>query len=107
MSTDNKSDNRTSSVREPEPWLGATSNQALFFAMLMKLVFSFYDFKQLIETATVTMKDGTIAVHSPEHWRALRAKPSPDPDPYPYSYPYPYPWPPSSPGDLPSARVPC
>ena len=67
MSTDNKPDNRTSSVREPEPWLGATANQALFFAMLMKLVFSFYDFKQLIETATVTMKDGTIAVHSPEH----------------------------------------
>ena len=67
VSTDNKPDNRTSSVREPEPWLGATANQALFFAMLMKLVFSFYDFKQLIETATVTMKDGTIAVHSPEH----------------------------------------
>ena len=67
LSTDIKSDNRTSSVREPDPWLGATANQALFFAMLMKLVFSFYDFKQLIETATVTMKDGTIAVHSPEH----------------------------------------
>lgn len=34
---------------------------------LMKLVFSIYDFKQLMTTATVTMKDGTKAVFSPEH----------------------------------------
>ena len=46
LSTDNRSDNR-STVREPETWLGATSNQAIFFMTLMKLVFSIYDFKQL------------------------------------------------------------
>ena len=46
-------DNR-STVREPETWLGATSNQAIFFMTLMKLVFSIYDFKQLMTTATVT-----------------------------------------------------
>ena len=66
LSTDNRSDNR-STVREPETWLGATSNQAIFFMTLMKLVFSIYDFKQLMTTATVTMKDGTKAVFSPEH----------------------------------------
>ena len=66
MSTDNRSDNR-STVREPETWLGATSNQAIFFMTLMKLVLSIYDFKQLMTTATVTMKDGTKAVFSPEH----------------------------------------
>ena len=54
-------------MREPEIWLGATSNQAIFFMTLMKLVFFIYDFKQLMTTATVTMKDGTKAVYSPEH----------------------------------------
>jgi hypothetical protein len=37
MSTDNKSDNRTITVREPDPWLGQTANQALFFVTLLKL----------------------------------------------------------------------
>ena len=67
MSTDNKSDNRTITVREPDQWLGQTANQALFFVTLLKLVQSIYDFKQLITTATVTMKDGKKAVFSAEH----------------------------------------
>ena len=67
LSTDNKSDNRTISVREPDQWLGQTHNQALFFVTLCKLLQSFYDFKQLMTTATVTMKDGKKAVFSAEH----------------------------------------
>ena len=33
----------------------------------MKLIQSIYDFKQLMTTATVTMKDGSKAVFSAEH----------------------------------------
>ena len=67
LSTDNKSDNRTITVREPDPWMGQTANQALFFVTLLKLLQSIYEFKQLITTATVTMKDGKKAVFSAEH----------------------------------------
>ena len=67
LSTDNKSDNRTITVCEPDPWMGQTANQALFFVTLLKLLQSIYEFKQLITTATVTMKDGKKAVFSAEH----------------------------------------